>query len=147
MKSIVYLQFAGNAKEALEFYKKALNADKVKFSTFAVMPNPAMSQKEKDMIMDAYIEFGDNIIMLSDVPPFMEQAMGKITVGSNMLISIIEGDRETNEKLFNGLSEGGTIIMPISEAPWSKCFGMLVDKFGVIWKFNSDARSFLDNIK
>ena len=147
MKSIVYLQFSGNAKEALEFYKKALNADKVKYSTFALMPNPGMSEEDKNMIMDAYIEFGDNVIMLSDVPSFMRQATGEISVGNNMLISIIEGNKKTNEKLFSALSEGGTVIMPISEVPWSKCFGMLVDKFGITWKFNSDARSFIDNLK
>lgn len=144
MNAVAYLQFAGNAREALSFYEKALRASKVKFLTFGQMQNPNLSPAEKEMIMDAYLEFDDNVLMLSDVPPFMEQATGKITQGNQMCISIVGADPETNQQYFNRLADGGTVIMPMSDVPWSKSFGMLVDKFGVTWKLNSDARSFID---
>ncbi|MNJ80841.1 hypothetical protein D3C77_793720 [compost metagenome] len=50
------------------------------------------------------------------------------------------------ENYFANLSVGGYVIMPLSEVPWSSCFGMLVDKFGVGWKFNSDADKFLNQV-
>lgn len=145
MTAVTYLQFDGNAKEAIEFYKKALDADKVEFLTFGQMPNSELSQAEKEMIMDSYIEFSGNVLMLSDVLPSMQKTIGKIVKGSNMLISVIGADDETNKKYFNNLLEGGHLIMPISNVPWSKSFGMLIDKFGVTWKFNSDAKSFIDD--
>lgn len=146
MKAITYLQFAGNATEALSFYEKALSASEVKAVKFGIMPDSQLSEEEKNMVMDSYIRFGNNVIMLSDVPPSMEQAMGKVIPGSNMLISIIDGDEKTNAKYFSRLSEGGNVIMPLASYPWSKNFGMLVDKFGITWKFNGDAISFIDSI-
>ena len=144
MKAVNYLQFNGNARDAMEFYEKALNADKVRFLTFGQMPNSDLSESEKEMIMDSYIEFSGNILMLSDVLPSMQQTVGKIVNGNNVLISLIGADEKTNKKYFDNLLESGRLIMPISSVPWSKSFGMLVDKFGVTWKFNSDAKSFID---
>ena len=144
MKAVNYLQFNGNARDAMEFYEKALNADKVRFLTFGQMPNSDLSESEKEMIMDSYIEFSGNILMLSDVLPSMQQTVGKIVNGNNVLISLIGADEKTNKKYFDNLLESGQLIMPISSVPWSKSFGMLVDKFGVTWKFNSDAKSFID---
>ena len=46
--------------------------------------------------------------------------------------------------ILNNLLENGYLIMPISNVPWSKSFEMLIDKFGVTWKFNSDAKTFID---
>ena len=144
MKAVSYLQFDGNAKEAIEFYKDALDADEVKFLTFGQMPNSELSLAEKEMIMDSYIEFSGNVLMISDVLPSMQKTVGKIVKGNNVLISLIGADDETNKKYFNNLLEDGHLIMPISSVPWSKSFGMLVDKFGVTWKFNSDAKNFID---
>lgn len=97
------------------------------------------------MIMESRIEFSGNILMISDVPPFMQAATGEIAKGSTVLISIIDTDPEMNMQIFEGISEGGTVIMPLSSVPWSASFGVLVDKFGVMWKFNSDASKFLDS--
>ncbi|MFP7169296.1 VOC family protein [Terribacillus sp. 7520-G] len=147
MKAIIYLQFDGRAEEALAFYEKALAATRVKKARFGDVgqdPNAPLKEEEQNMIMDSRIEFAGNILMISDVPPFMQAATGEITNGNTILISIIDADPEMNKQYFEGLSEGGTVIMPISSTPWSASFGMLVDKFGVMWKFNSEASKFLD---
>lgn len=147
MKAITYLQFDGRAEEALVFYKKALQATSVKmvrFGAFGQNPNAPLSEEEQNMIMESRIEFSGNILMISDVPPFMQAATGKVSNGDSVLISIIDADPEMNKQIFEGLSEGGTVIMPISSMPWSASFGILVDKFGIMWKFNSDASKFLD---
>lgn len=149
MKAITYLQFEGKAEEALSFYEEALSATSVKmvrFGAFGQNPNAPLTEEEQNMIMESRIEFSGNILMISDVPPFMKAATGEVTKGNTVLISIIDADPEMNKQIFEGLSEGGTVIMPISSTPWSVSFGMLVDKFGILWKFNSDASKFLDGI-
>ena len=143
MRAVAYLQFDGNAKEAMEFYQKALNADKVSFLTYGQTPNLDLSSKEKEMIMECYIEFSGNVLMLSDVLPSMQQTVGKIVRGNNVLLNVTGADEETNKRYCNNLLEGGQLIMPISNVPWSKSFGMLIDKFGVTWKFNSDSKIML----
>jgi PhnB protein len=147
MKAITYLQFDGRAEEALNFYEKALAAtsvNMVRFGDFDQDPNAPLTEAEQNMIMESRIEFSGNILMLSDVPSFMQAATGNITNGNAALISIIDADPEINKRCFEELSEGGTVIMPISSTPWSASFGLLVDKFGVMWKFNGDASKFLD---
>ncbi|MBM7602726.1 PhnB protein [Metabacillus crassostreae] len=148
MKAISYLQFGGRAEEAIAFYGKALQATNVKMVRFGALgqdPNAPLTEEEQNMIMESRIEFSGNSLMISDVPPFMQAAAGKITTGNTVLISIIDADPEMNKQCFEKLSEGGNVIMPISSTPWSASFGMLVDKFDVMWKFNSDASKFLDS--
>ncbi len=147
MKAITYLQFDGRAEEALAFYEKALSATSIKmvrFGDFGQDPNAPLREEEQNMIMESRIEFSGNCLMISDVPPFIQAMTGEITNGNAILISMIDGNPEMNQQYFDGLSEGGTVIMPISSTPWSASFGMLVDKFGVMWKFNSQASEFLD---
>ncbi|MBO0995592.1 VOC family protein [Bacillus sp. SD088] len=147
MKAITYLQFAGKAEEALAFYEKALQATsvkKVRFGTFGQDPNAPLTAEEQNMIMESCIEFSGNILMLSDVLPSMQAVTGEVVKGNALLISIIDADPEINQPIFEKLSEGGTVIMPLSSTPWSASFGMLIDKFGVMWKFNSEASKFLD---
>ncbi|MCY9549766.1 VOC family protein [Lysinibacillus xylanilyticus] len=148
MKAIAYLQFDGKAEEALTFYEKALqatNVKKVRFGAFGQDPNASLTEEEQNMIMESRIEFSGNILMISDVLPSMQAATGEITKGNTVLISIIDADPEMNKQSFEKLLEGGTVIMPLSSTPWSASFGMLVDKFGVMWKFNSEASKFLDS--
>lgn len=150
MNAITYLQFDGRAEEALAFYEKALQATKVKkvrFGAFGHDPNAPLTEEEQNMIMESQIEFSGNTIMISDVPPFMQAGLGGIITGNNVLISIIDGHHEMNERYFEGLSEGGTVIMPLASSPWSESFGILVDKFGVMWKFNGEASKFLDSFQ
>ncbi len=149
MKAIAYLQFGGNAAKALEFYRTALNADsvkKVRFKDFGQDPNYPRPEEEQDMIMEADLTFSGNRIMLSDVPPSMQAFTGNVKIGNNILISLIDMDKETLERYFNNLSVDGTVIMPLSETPWSGCFGLLIDKFGISWKFNGEATQFLDKL-
>ena len=148
MKTIGYLQFDGEAEEALGFYEKALqatNVKKVRFGAFGQNPNAPLTKEEQNMIMESRIEFAGNTLMISDVLPFMQAMTGKITKGNTVLISIIDADPERNQQIFEGLSQEATIIMPLCSPPWSASFGMLVDKFGVTWKFNSEASKFLDS--
>lgn len=149
MSVIAYLNFDGNTEEAIEFYSEALNASKVKkvkFNDIPQDPTYPMPENELNMIMESSLEFAGGKLMMSDILPSMKNVTGELVKGNNLLISIIIDDKQALEKYFANLAEGGYVIMPLSEVPWSSCFGMLVDKFGVGWKFNSDADKFLDQV-
>ncbi|GIP23136.1 VOC family protein [Paenibacillus sp. J22TS3] len=149
MSAIVYLNFDGIAEQAIEFYSEALNATevkKVKFKDFPQDPNYPLPENELNMIMESSIQFAGGKIMISDILPSMKSVTGELVKGNNILISIVNEDKQTLENYFSNLSVDGHVIMPLSNMPWSSCFGMLVDKFGVSWKFNGDADKFLDNV-
>ncbi|MEW4327084.1 VOC family protein [Rossellomorea marisflavi] len=146
MKSIVYLQFNGQAQEALSFYEKALQGT-VQQVTFGAIPQePPLPAEEQTMIMESRLDFSGNTLMISDVLPSMQAVTGPITPGTNVIISLIDGVSDLNQTYFDHLSQGGTILMPLSSVPWSSSFGMVKDRFGVIWKFNSDASAFLNQL-
>jgi len=149
MSAITYLNFDGIAEQAIEFYSEALDANEVKKVQFGDLPqdpNYPLPENERNMIMESSIEFVGGKIMMSDNLPSMKAVTGELVKGNNILISLIIEDKQTLEKYFNNLSVGGYVTMPLSNTPWSSCFGMLVDKFGVAWKFNSDADKFLDQV-
>lgn len=149
MSVIAYLNFDGNTEEVIDFYSKALQAREVKKVNFKDIPqDPSfpMAENELNMIMESSIEFAGGKLMMSDLLPSMKSTTGELVKGNNVLISIIIDDKQTLEHYFDNLAAGGFVIMPLSNVPWSSCFGMLVDKFGITWKFNRDAERFLDQV-
>ncbi|MDG0792344.1 VOC family protein [Cohnella ginsengisoli] len=149
MSVIAYLNFDGNAAEAIDFYAEAFEADEVKQVKFGDLPqdpNYPLPEHELNMIMESSIAFAGGKLMISDLLSAMKQGSGELVRGNNVLISIANESRSTLERCFERLSVGGHVIMPLSDTPWSSCFGMLADRFGIVWKFNSDADKFLDRV-
>lgn len=149
MSAIAYLNFDGITEQVIEFYSEALNANEVKkvnFKDIPQDPNYPLPENELNMIMESSVEFAGGKIMMSDILPSMKVVTGELVKGNNVLISLVIDDKKTLEEYFNNLSVGGNVMMPLSNTPWSSCFGMLVDKFGISWKFNSDADKFLDQV-
>lgn len=135
MSAIAYLNFDGIAEQAIEFYSQALHANevkKVKFKDFPQDPNYPLPENELNMIMESSIEFTGGKIMMSDILPSMKMVTGELVKGNNVLISLVIDDKQKLEEYFNNLSVGGNVMMPLSNTPWSSCFGMLIDKFGVV---------------
>ncbi|WP_106767570.1 VOC family protein [Paenibacillus faecalis] len=149
MTAIAYLNFDGVAEQVTEFYSEALHANevkKVKFKDFPQDPNYPLPENELNMIMESSIEFAGGKIMMSDILPSMKMVTGELVKGNNILICLVIDDKQKLEEYFNHLSVDGHVLMPLSNTPWSSCFGILVDKFGVCWKFNRDADKFLDRV-
>jgi PhnB protein len=149
MSVIAYLNFDGNAAQAIDFYAKVFNAEEVKQVKYRDLPqdpNIPLPENELDMIMESSIAFAGGKIMISDLLSVMKQEAGDLVKGNNLLISIANESKPALESYFSRLSVGGHVIAPLSSMPWSSCFGMLVDRFGIVWKFNSDADKFLDRV-
>jgi len=131
MKLNPYLNFAGNAEDVINFYKDALGGEVVMLSRYGESPVPC-DDDWKQKIMHARIEFGDdNVIMISDAmkgSPFSTHGNIQLTIG-------LDDEAKTHE-IFNNLSNGGTVTMPLAKQFWGSLFGMFTDKFGVEWMLN-----------
>ena len=135
MKLNPYLNFNGNAEEAANFYKDALGGEIVMLNRFGESPMPC-DDDWKQKIMHVRILFGgDNIIMISDAMKGRE-----ISTNGNIQLSIGLEDVEKTNELFENLSQGGEITMPLQDTFWGARFGMLKDKFGISWMLNCELK-------
>ena len=135
-----YIHFNGNAEEAFLFYKSVFGGEFAMISKFKDMsiPESPMSEKEAEKIMHIALPIGNHsILMGSDTPEFMGKHNENETRSK---ISISAESKTEADHIFNGLSEGGTIEMPIEESPWGSYFGMFRDKFGIEWMIDFDQR-------
>jgi PhnB protein len=136
-----YIHFNGNAEEAFNFYKSAFGGEFAMVSRFKDLNNPEhpFPEHELNKIMHIALPIGGhNVLMGSDVPEFM----GRVNESENRSkISISASSKEEADRLFHGLSAGGTVEMPIGDSPWGSYFGMFRDKYGIEWMVDFDANS------
>jgi PhnB protein len=132
-----YLNFDGKTEEAFTFYKSVFGGDFAMIMRYKDAPAEFRGpDHEANKIMHISYPIGkNNILMGSDAP----EHMGPVKNGNNMHISITADSKAEADKLFNGLSAGGNVIMPIGDAFWGSYFGMFIDKFGVSWMVSFDA--------
>ena len=134
-----YINFNGNAEEALNFYKSVFGGEFALIVRFKDMPNPEfpIAENEANKIMHIALPIGQNVLMANDVP----ERMGRVNENENRSkISVSAQSREEADKLFNGLSAGGSIEMPIADSPWGSYFGMFRDKYGIEWIVDFDPK-------
>ena len=127
-----YLNFDGETKEAMNFYKKCLDA-KLDLQTFGDIPGGGGPPGSENRTMHARLEKDGAVIMASDSMPGQ-----KVVMGNNFSINIDCGSVAEQDKYFNALAAGGKVTMPLQETFWGARFGMLVDKFGVQWMLNCE---------
>jgi len=130
----VYLNFKGNCREAVEFYAEVFGTDQPKFMTFGETPQHPdypLSEEAKSWIMHTRLNISGSNVMFSDVFPGMP-----FEVGNNISLSIVTDSKEEIDTIFPKLAEGGKVGMELQETFWSKYYGSLTDKFGIIWQFN-----------
>ena len=128
-----YLNFPGNAEEAFNFYKSVFGGE---FRTLQRLKDTPDADKiplnEQEKIMHVALPIGGNLLMGTDVL----ESMPKVIFGTNSAISIDAASEEEANRLFNGLSTGGKIEMPLEKMFWGAYFGFFTDKFGVQWMVN-----------
>lgn len=130
-----YLTFNGNTEVAFNFYKSALDGEFTNFQRFSDTPHgEQMSVNDKKKIMHVTLEATHGFkLMGNDYLDFMGQPF---TAGNNFSLSLQPDSEELADKLFNNLSAGGTVTMPLGKVFWGAYFGMFVDKFGIQWIVN-----------
>lgn len=136
MKIGPYINFPGNCKEAVMFYTEIFKTDEPTIMTFGEMPEePSFPMPDgiRDLVANAQMNIGGNMIMFSDVPPGMP-----FIKGNNIALIITHEDVEEIKRLFGLLSKGGTVEMLLQETFWSKAYGSLTDKFGIGWQMSAE---------
>ncbi len=135
-----YLNFNGNCEAAFNFYKSIFGGTFSYLGRFGEMPEDdgyTVLEADKNKIMHVGLPIGKTILMGSDTggdwaPKFVQ--------GNNFSISINPETKEEADTLFNGLSEGGQVTMPMEVTFWGAYFGMFTDKFGVNWMVNFESQ-------
>lgn len=132
-----YLNFRGDAREALEFYHSVFGGE-LSVGTFAEFGMTDVAEPERDLVMHGQLETPAGFtLMASDVPSHLDWARG--TNSFSVSLSGQAGDDAELRGYWSKLSEGAEIQQPLETAPWGAAFGMLADRFGVNWLVNISA--------
>ena len=124
-----YITFDGSAREALEFYKDVFGGE-LAVNTFAEFGNEAGG--EADKIMHGQLETDAGFtLMAADNPPQQDYHPG-----NNHSVSLSGDDSDMLRGYWQGLSDGGTVMVPLEKQMWGDEFGMCADRFGVTWMVN-----------
>ena len=122
-----YINFHGQAREALEFYHQILGGN---LTLFAFDGDALKAAGPSDVIGYARLHADSVRLYGSDGHPDYP-----VTTGDNIAITLVGSDRAAMTKAFEALAEGGSIKLPLTEAPWGTA-GWLTDKFGITWNLD-----------
>ena len=123
-----YVFFDGRCEEAVDYYKSALGAEVKSLIRFKESPDQSMvAPGTAEKIMHGEITIGDTTILVSD------GRCGGNPGFQGFSLSITVEDEADVDRLFNPLAESGQVQMPLMETFFAKRFGMVIDKFGVMW--------------
>ena len=128
-----YLNFNGNAAQAIALYERALGARTESVMRFGDMPGAKIPAGQEGRIMHARLHIGEGVIMISDT-----MAGQPVATGGNVQVCLHFRDTAELAERFDALAAGGTVLLPPHETFWAATFGMLTDAFGVRWMFNCD---------
>jgi PhnB protein len=134
-----HINFNGNAEEAFNFYKSVFGGEFAMIVRFKDMSSDEfpVAEKEANKIMHIALPIGKNVLMANDIP----ESMGRVNENENRSkISVSAESREEADKIYNGLSAGGAIEMPIGDSPWGSYFAMFRDKYGIEWMVDFDPK-------
>jgi PhnB protein len=123
-----YLFFPGDTEEAISFYQSAFGGN-VSITRRGDV-DPSAPDAEKGQVLNASLTTGELTIRASDRPDT------NLELQTRVELSIIGEDEVRLRKLFQDLSEGGTVRMPLEKQFWGDTFGALTDKFGIGWQVN-----------
>jgi PhnB protein len=126
-----YVFFEGRTEEAIEFYKNAIGAQVEMLMRYKDSPEPPKEgctpPNSADKVMHSSFRVGETVVMASD-----GMCSGKPDFKGFALSLSPKTDAEA-QKLFSGLSDGGQVMQPLVKTFFSSNFGMVADKFGVMW--------------
>ncbi len=129
-----YLTFDGQCEKAFQFYKSIFGGEFASIGRFKEIPPSeefTIPESEADKIMHVSLPIGKHTVLMgSDSSAAFGWHEQK---GNNFAISINTDSKEEADRLFNGLSEGGKVTMPMNDAFWGSYFGSLIDQFGIQW--------------
>lgn len=136
MSLSIFINFAGNCREAVTYYAEAFGKEVPRFMLYSEAPDAdqePFSAEEKNYIMYTSLEIFEAEIMFSDVPKSMP-----FVVGNNISPVISSTDQEEVKAAFSKLKADGKVEMELQKTFWSPLYGAVEDKYGVTWQLNYD---------
>jgi len=131
MKTVTpYLNFNGNCREAMTFYNKCLGAD-LQLAPFMDNQGQPLSDPSARIMHSQILVAGKPILQASDTQPG-----DNVTPGNNVQVCIDCESVDEINRLFAAFSEGSQVRLPLDTMFWGARFGMLTDRFGILWMFN-----------
>jgi PhnB protein len=129
----------GNCEEAFKLYKKVFGGEYLSFLKYSEAPPESnLKEDEKDKIMHVSLPIGENSLLMGSDRP---EHTGENIAGNNFSVLISPDSELQADDYFKGLSEGGSIIMPMQKTFWGAYYGMLTDRFGINWMISYDYKS------
>src|SRR6516162_5205478 len=139
-----YLNFPRSTEQAFLFYKSVFGGEFIapihRFRDIPAQPGqPPLAEADRNLVMHVELPIlGGHVLMGTDAP----ESMGFTLIQGNSVFINLEPDtRAETERLFEALSDGGKIEMPLQEMFWGGYFGSLADRFGVRWMFNCASKT------
>jgi PhnB protein len=132
MKLELFINFDGNCREAVTFYAKVFKSEVNNMMTYGQTPpdpNYPIRESDKDKVCYAGVPIGDMVVMFCDMP-----AGSPVVVGNNISPTVSMDDKDEVKGIFDELKEGGEVFMELQRTFFSELFGMVKDKYGVIWQ-------------
>lgn len=140
----IYLNFERQTEEAFNFYKSVFGGEFVGgINRFGDIPtaegSPQITEADKNLVMHIeLVTIAGHVLMGTDSP----KSMGfNLNMGNNFHINLEPDTRAEAEKLFNALSNGGKVTMPLQDMFWGAYYGSCTDKFGVNWMVNCNNKN------
>ena len=132
----VYINFQGNCREALEFYQQVFNTEAPEIMDYGDSPPDSgfpVNEENKDLIMHTALDILGTTVMFSDILPGEP-----FVAGNNISMVLMLKELEEIKKLFDKLKVGGSVEMELQETFFSKLYGSVKDRFGIIWQIMYD---------
>jgi len=134
-----YIYFNGTCEDAFNFYKSVFGSEFLLVSRFKDMPenpNYPIAESDKEKIMHISLPISKETVMYGcdSIQVFDNSTV----ISNNISLSIETETIEEATRIFNGLSNGGNVTMPLNKTFWDAYFGMFTDKFGINWMVNYD---------
>jgi PhnB protein len=128
----MFINFAGNCREAVEFYAGVFRVEVGNVMTYGEAPaDPAypLAEADRDRICYAGIPLGGMVLMFMDVP-----TGAPLAIGNNINPTLNLEDKAEITRIFDELAVGGEVLMGLQTTFFSEWYGMVKDKYGVVWQ-------------
>lgn len=135
-----YIYFNGNCEEAFNFYKSVFQKEFTYLGRYKDIPQTdrEIFQDTDEKIMHVSLPISkETVLMGAD----NKEAYKELLAYSNFSFILHADTKEEADRLFNELSEGGQIKMPMNLTFWGSYYGICVDKFGIMWKVTIEIES------
>ena len=137
-----YISFNGNCEKAFHYYKSIFGGEFPSINRYSEMPpkdGKSISPVDAEKIMHISLPISkETVLMGCDIA----SSFGSPTVfGNNFSVCLLTDSKKEADRIFNSLSAGGQISMPMMDTFWAAYFGMCTDKFGISWMVNVDLKA------